>query len=211
MTVTESQRERRGQQPVVAGLIAAVLTHPLVRRVKAPLRSAYWAVRGMGTKNPPMPTRVQSILFVCLGNICRSPFAAELAAKLLRDRRRTAVRCTSAGIRPSQANRSPAEACSVSAAYGLSLDEHRPRAVTAELLEAHDVIVVTEWKHFEHLRAAYPEYRDRVVLLPLHDAEARGAYERYNIADPFGKPLAVYEACYDRIQRSLRPWLEQLP
>jgi protein-tyrosine phosphatase len=209
MATTDPARRRRPHDTAAGRLLTSVLTHPIVLGLKAPFRRMYWAFRGLGTKNPPLPERVESILFVCLGNICRSPFAAELAALLLRDRGRADVRFASAGIRPSQAGRSPALACEVSARYGLSLGEHLPQAVTAEMMKSHDVVVVMEWKHLQQLRAAYPEYRDRVVLLSLLDAGARNAYERYNIADPFGKPRAAYEECYDRIQRALRPWLEQ--
>jgi protein-tyrosine phosphatase len=209
MTTPEPARTRRGHETAAGRLLTSVLTHPIVLKLKAPLRRLFWAVRGLGTKNPPPPARVESILFVCLGNICRSPFAAELAAQLLRDRGRADVRFTSAGIRPSQAGRPPAYACEVSARYGLSLREHLPQAVTTELMKSHDLVVVMEWKHLQQLRTAFPAYRDRIVLLSLLDAGARNAYERYNIADPFGKTVAAYEECYDRIQRALRPWLEQ--
>jgi protein-tyrosine-phosphatase len=209
MTTPEPARRRRADDTAAGRLLTSVLTHPIMLRLKAPLRRVYWAMRGLGTKNPPLPERVESMLFVCLGNICRSPFAAELAAQLLRDRGRADVRFTSAGIRPSQAGRSPAPACEVSARYGLSLREHLPQPVTPEIMKSHDVVVVMEWKHLQHLRAVYPAHRDRIVLLSLLDAGARTAYERYNIVDPFGKPVAAYEVCYDRIQRALRPWLEQ--
>ena len=188
-------------------LIRSLVTHPLTMRVKAPLRNAWWAVKGIGTRNPAHPPRVESVLFVCLGNICRSPFGAELARRLLAEAGRTDVRCASAGIRPSQAARSPHEACRVSAAYGLSLDAHEPQPLTRELMASHDVVFVMEQSQLEHLRAEYPEFRDRIFLLSLFDTAARSTYERYNIADPFGQPLTAYEACYERIERAIRSWI----
>jgi len=176
-------------------------------RFKALLRNAWWSFKGIGTRNPATPRRVESVLFVCLGNICRSPFGAELAKRLLAEAGRDDVRCASAGIRPSQAARSPREACRVSAAYGLSLDEHEPQPLTRELMASHDVVFVMERAQLERLRAEYPEFRDRVFLLSLFDDEAGSAYERYNIADPFGQPLTAYEACYERIERAIRAWL----
>lgn len=191
-------------------LIGAVLRHPLTMRVKPRVRAAWWAMRGARTRNPELPARVESALFVCLGNICRSPFAAELGSRLLSGPGRGAVTCSSAGIRPSQAARPPADACMVSARYGLSLADHCPQLLTRDLIEAHDLVIVMEWSQLVLLREAYPESHDRIVLLSLFDAAAAGAYERYNIADPFGGPIAAYEACYRRIDRALRALAERM-
>jgi protein-tyrosine phosphatase len=185
-------------------LISSVLKHPLVLRAKAPLRNVWWALKGRGTRNPPIPARVESMLFVCLGNICRSPFGAELAKRLLPEAGKGHIRCASAGIRPSQDRQSPRDACRASAGYGISLEEHVPQALTRELMASHDMVVVMEWRQLEELRAAYPEHHDRIFLLSLFDDAAENAYERLNIADPFGRPVVAFEECYRRIDRSLR-------
>jgi protein-tyrosine phosphatase len=193
----------------VSRLMTAALTHPIALRIKAPVKSMLWRFRGLGTQNPPLPAPVNSVLFVCLGNICRSPFGAELAGRLIREAGTNGVRCTSAGIRPSQAERSPEPACQASEAFGLSLREHRPQALTRELIDSHDIVWVMEQAQLTHLRAEYPAYRDRIFLLSLFDTQPRNAYERYNIADPFGDTLSGYEACYQRIERALRCWIPQ--
>lgn len=191
-------------------LIRAVLIHPLVLRLKAPVRNAWWAVKGPGTTNPPIPRDVTSMLFVCLGNICRSPFGAELAQRLAADNGHAGMRFSSAGIRPSQDHRSPDAACQASLAYGITLTNHRPQELTAALMQAHDIVVVMEWRQLEQLRAAYPEHRQRIFLLPLFDEGARNAYERYNIADPFGRPLDAFEECYRRMDHTLRRFLARV-
>jgi protein-tyrosine phosphatase len=168
------------------------------------LRDATWTLRGRSIVNPPVPPNVQSVLFVCLGNICRSPFGAGLAARFLADAGLGHIRCESAGIRTSEVARSPQEAVEVSAAYGVWLAEHRPRQLTAELARSSDLIVVMECSQFEYLRAVYPDCRDRIVLLSLYDITAAGSYERYNIRDPFGHPREAYEDCYSRIRRAAR-------
>ena len=185
-------------------LAKAVIAHPVVVRLAAPFRNAWWRLRAFGTRNPPVPRDVKSILFVCLGNICRSPFAAELAKRLLAEAGRADVRCESAGIRPSQDNRSPDEACRASTAYGVTLAHHRPQELTRELMESHDMVIVMEWRQLIQLREAYPDRCEQVFLLPLFDDGARGGYARYNIADPFGRPLAAFDECYRRMERALR-------
>ena len=191
--------------------LRAASAHPLAQPAKRALRNVVWALKGRSTRHPPLPARARSVLFVCLGNICRSPFAARLAERLLKEAGLDGVRCSSAGIRPSQAMRSPDEACEASAAFGLSLVEHVPQALTRELIESHDMVWVMEHGQFVRLRAEYAQYADRIFLMSLLDPDARGAYERYNIADPFGSSLSLYLACYERMARSIRNWIRQLP
>ncbi len=193
---------------MISALLTRVLTHPAILRIKPPLRSAWVRVTERGTRNPPVPAQVGSMLFVCLGNICRSPFAAHLVQHLLRERGWNDVFVMSAGIRPSQARACPPEACEVAARYGLELDAHEPQPLTAELMERSDMVVVVEASQFRHLREQFPEHHNRIFLLGLFDAQAASAYERYNIADPFGQPLDMYVYCYRRIARALDALIE---
>jgi protein-tyrosine phosphatase len=193
-----------------ARIIRAVLTHPVAMWIKARLRVLSWMARSAGVTNPPVPARVRSVLFVCLGNICRSPFAAKQAARLLAGIGDGQVVCTSAGIRPSQAERSPAAACTAAARFDVALDVHLPQPLTREAIAANDMVIVMEAAQWHLLREAHAPFRDRIFLLSLFDAGARNAYERCNIEDPFGQPVAAFEACYARIDRALRGWIMQL-
>jgi protein-tyrosine phosphatase len=150
-------------------------------------------------------------LFVCLGNICRSPFAAVLAERRFRELGVTGIHCASAGISTRQSNRAPEYACEVAeAAYGVSLRDHRPQTMTRELADTFDLIVVMEAGQLEQLRAAYPYARARTVLLSLFDADGVPAYQRYHIDDPFSQPRAAFEASYRRIDRAVSRLIEAL-
>lgn len=190
--------------------IAGLLTSSVAMAVKRPLRDLVWAIKGASLRNPPLPAKVESILFVCLGNICRSPFAAVLAERKLAATEGVRIRCGSAGIRTKQAAKSPEEACLVATEYGLSLEGHRPTTLTRELMDAHDLIVVMEAAQMLDLRGSYPDAIERVVLLSLFDSDGARGYDRYNIADPFSQPREAFEACYRRIDRALSNLLSQL-
>jgi protein-tyrosine-phosphatase len=190
-------------------IVTAPLSRSIARRVKEAVRRVRWAVRPPSVARPTIPADVGSVLFVCLGNICRSPFAAVVAQRHLNERGATSVTCTSAGLQPSAAGASPPEACAASARYGVSLHDHRPRPVTRALVDSCDLIVVMERAHAEDLREAYPDRYDRVVLLPLFDGTARG-YQRYSIEDPFGQTPEVYDDCYRRIQRAVAELIGQI-
>ena len=183
--------------------ITAVLRHPLAMAVKAMLRDLKWSLNPDVPGNPPIPAQVKSVVFVCLGNICRSPFARELAAHRLAETGHRAIALGSAGIRTTQAKRSPAEACAAAAAYGVQLNAHVPEQLTMQTMHDTDMVVVMDAGQFTQLRLSYPSHRDRIFLLATFDDAPNGAYARYNIADPFGQPLEAFEACYARIARAL--------
>jgi protein-tyrosine phosphatase len=178
------------------------LTHPLTMAAKGPIKDLWWTARGRGLSNPPLPAHVRSLLFVCKGNICRSPFAAVRARQLLLDRNVTDVTCDSAGIETTQAARPPREACHAAAHFGVALDAHQPVQLTSKIVARYDLTIVMEAEQFSALRRSYPEQADRIVLLPLlHDSAA--GYARFNIADPFGQPLAAFQRCYCHTDEAL--------
>jgi protein-tyrosine phosphatase len=184
--------------------IRRVLTHPAVMVAKQWLKDAWWRARGNAFSNPPIPHDVRSILFVCQGNICRSPFAATRAAALLGRAGLSHVRCLSAGIRATHAARPPREACDAAEAFGLSLQLHEPLQLTRGLIMTVDMAVVVEAGQMLGLRRTCPEATDRIFLLPLFDSGGRAGYARYHIADPFGESPQVFESCYQRIDHALR-------
>jgi protein-tyrosine phosphatase len=177
--------------------IRALLVSTPMMRLKRTLRNAAWAVRGRRLRSPPWPSPVHSVLFVCYGNICRSPFAAHLTGKLLSETGRSGVRAESAGFRTSQNATSPPEAVGAAASYGVDLEGHRPTLLTPELIRASDVVFVME-----------PSQLD--TLLPLFEpgGEAFGAYEQCHLVDPFGKGDAEFVRCYARIARTIT-WIVQ--
>ena len=186
-------------------VLTRVLTHPATMAVKLPVRDALWRVRGRGLARAPLPADPRTLLFICKGNICRSPFAERLAARLLAEAGVEGIRCISAGYQVSKELASPVRAVEAAEAFGISLADHRARPLTPEIAAAADLIVATEAEHAELLRQRYPAAAARVVLLPLYgeDRASRGAYARYNIADPYGKSAEVFGGCYRHIADAL--------
>jgi protein-tyrosine phosphatase len=172
-------------------------------KAKRPLKDAYWRWRGRGLQNPEPPATPRSVLFVCKGNICRSPYAERFAKKLLGND----VRCESAGIKVTQGNHPPHEAVTVAAERGISLSGLRPRELTAEMMDEFDMVVVMEGGQMEYLRARFVEHHGKLHLLPLFD-ERRGSFLRFNLPDPYGKGFERFRECYDRIERCLQELLQ---
>ena len=203
MTSRTSDATRPTPGVALRGIIHSVLTHPLTMAVKAPIKDVLWTVRGRGLSNPPFGREVRSALFLCYGNICRSPFAAERAAQLV-GRAGIRIRCASAGIAANQARQCPLEARAAAESFGLNLDDHVPALLTPSMMDEFDLVVVMEAGQMQLLRERFAHARSRIVLLPLVDGADRHGYARYNIADPFGQPRAAFDECYRRIDRSLQ-------
>lgn len=196
---------------IVGRALGHALRHPATMSAKRWVRNRIWTFVGRLFSNPPLPPNVRSVLFICLGNICRSPFAAHVASARLEAIGRSDVRCASAGIRTTQSARPPAEALAIAAAeYGLSMHAHRPLTLARELADQFDLLVVMEAGQVKHVRDAYPHLAKRVVLLPLFDPESASPHQRFHIDDPFGRPKEAFASCYQRIDRSVRQLLGDL-
>ena len=89
------------------------------------------------------------IVFVCTGNICRSPMAAAIARDLLDRSGRSDVRVESAGTFALEGHAPTSDAELAAAAHGLSLDGHRAQQLTRELVSRADLVVGMEDEHAE--------------------------------------------------------------
>lgn len=150
------------------------------------------------------PTR---ILFVCTGNICRSPFAAALADTVSRERGCVALKADSAGLLVLPGNPATPMAQRVAREYGVDLSRHRAKSVSAALVGGCDMILVMEQSHKTALLAAYPGICDKVALLRgfgRHGSRQRG------IADPYGQDYEAYRFCYLDIQDAVLGLVEHL-
>lgn len=135
-----------------------------------------------------------SVVFVCLGNICRSPFAEYWMRA--RDPGR-AARYTSCGFFDGGRS-SPDTAQAVAQEFGFHLSDHVSRSV-GEIPRGSHLWVVMEAVHARGLvRAGIP----RDAILFLGDLEP-GPIPRRAILDPYGKSDEVFRETYGRIVRCL--------
>ena len=195
---------------MIRRLLHTVLTNPVAMSIKRPIRDAWWIARGRSVARPVLPGQVRSILFVCQGNICRSPFAAADARKQLDQLGRRDIVSASGGLSTNQAAGPPDEARAAARAFEVNLDAHSPVQLSPALVQSFDLLVVMELRQLEAIRTSFPDAADRTVLLPFFGRAPAGGYARYNIADPFGHPRAAFDQCYARIHDALRVLLSQV-
>ncbi len=176
-----------------------------LKQIKRNLKNPYWKLYGSTIRNPSLPGDLKSFLFVCKGNICRSPFAEHLAAKIAEERNLRDRTFYSVGLDVSQSLPSPREAVRAAESFGVGINGHKSKQVTQDRLKTSDMIIAMEAAHFKHLRKTYPQFQDKIFLLPLFEKNRTtgGSYARYNIVDPYGKPLEQFLDCYRRIEDCL--------
>jgi protein-tyrosine-phosphatase len=137
------------------------------------------------------------VLFVCTGNICRSP----MAEHLLRHRLGRAARWETASAGIAAASGMPASwgAIAVMREVGLDVREHRSQPLTPAIMDAATMIVVMTTAHRELVRQQYPLATDRIHLLKSFDLTAAG----WDVDDPIGLSLEVYRGIRDEIAKAL--------
>jgi protein-tyrosine phosphatase len=127
---------------------------------------------------------VVRVLFVCLGNICRSPTAEGVfRAVVAREGLQDAIEVASAGTADYHVGK-PADkrARAAALARGVSLDAHRGRQVAVEDFSRFDYILAMDRENLSALLARCPaRHRDRVRLF-LEFAPESGAAE---VPDPY--------------------------
>jgi protein-tyrosine phosphatase len=127
---------------------------------------------------------VSSVLFMCLGNLCRSPFAAAVASARL-----PGVTVESAGFLRHDGRPSPPHIVAAARALGFDVSDARARQVTDRHIEAADVVVVMDLRHLELMAREFPEALPKTTLLGLF-APAGPA----EISDPYEfSPAATHE------------------
>lgn len=156
------------------------------------------AVRSLSTD----PT----VLFLCHGNICRSPLAERYARKYLEDRDVDRFTVDSAGFIEREGRPSPEFAVEAARAYGVDLSEHRSKRVTRDLLDRSDAVFLMDTKNYCQLRTEFDGAADRAYFLePFRDDDG----EAFEIDDPYGQSTEAFEVAYDGVTDAVDGLLER--
>ena len=154
-----------------------------------------------------MPTQISNILFVCTGNICRSPFAQGLFSKVAVQKGLEGIAADSAGVLALAGNSATYLAQKVASEYGVDLSEHKAKSVSEELVDWSDLVLVMEKSHDQALLASFPGTEGKILLLRHF---ARYGSRRRGIADPYGLEYETYRFCFLDIQDAVSGLIEYL-
>ena len=126
-----------------------------------------------------------NLVFVCTGNICRSPMAEGMFKKLLEEKGESGIDCSSAGLATFDGRPASDNAQAVALEYGVDISEHKSRMLTRSIARKADLIV-----------CMIPD--ERLYVL------AGG------VDDPYGCDIEVYRECAEKINGALPELYEKI-
>jgi protein-tyrosine phosphatase len=150
-----------------------------------------------------------SILFVCLGNICRSPTAEGVFRKLVREERLEHLfEIDSAGTHAYHLGEPPdVRAQAACARRGIDISGLRGRKVTAADIQKFDYVLAMDRENYEHLlEIAGPGYESRVRLF----MEFAPDWPEEEVPDPYFGGASGFDRVLDMIEAAARGLLAEI-
>jgi protein-tyrosine-phosphatase/predicted ATP-grasp superfamily ATP-dependent carboligase len=133
------------------------------------------------------------ILFLCYGNICRSPLAAALAEKRL-----SGVTIDSAGFHEQTGRSCPQKILRIAESFRTDLSSHRSARVTRDGLANADLVIAMDLENLNCVRQEFPEMANRTTLLGLFATP-----ETVAIADPYLADEAATSSICEQIRQGI--------
>jgi protein-tyrosine phosphatase len=165
------------------------------------------------------PAPLISVLFVCMGNHCRSPTAHAVALATARELGVSSVLFDSAGTTSHHRGDPPHPlAVAEGSRRGYRVD-HVGRLIHPDDFTRFDLIVAMDGQNMDDLRRLSGRTDQRIGVYRSVEAEQMQLLRRWDpfampgdeeVTDPWGHGAEAYVTMFDVIERSVRPMVEHL-
>ncbi|MBU0764228.1 MAG: low molecular weight phosphotyrosine protein phosphatase [Bacteroidetes bacterium] len=152
---------------------------------------------------------MKSVLFVCMGNICRSPLAEGILQDIAKkDDVYDDIYVDSAGTIENSVGNEPDERMKlVAGKHGIELF-HKARLITPDDLKIFDYILVADKEVMEIVKQMAAEYGMKGKLHYIRDFDEDQSSRE--IPDPYTGSMFAFERCYELTERSVRGFYREL-
>lgn len=150
-----------------------------------------------------------SILFVCMGNICRSPMAQGVVSKLVLDNSlRDAIRVESAGTHANFVGEPPdSRAQQAARNRGIDLSGLRARRVSAKDFEAFDLILAMDRENLDYLFGVCPpQYHSKIHLYLSYARDC----DLDEVPDPYYGGSMGFDRVLDLVEKAAQGLIDSL-
>jgi len=149
------------------------------------------------------------VLFVCLGNICRSPLAEGIFAKMIKEQGlQEQISCDSCGTAAYHIGSQPDSRTVANAKENGLILNHQARQFRGEDFQEFDHIMVMDRSNLGNVRIfeEYQEDTSKVELMRTYDLEEPNA----DVPDPYYGGDKGFQEVYDILYRSCDELLKEL-
>ena len=147
------------------------------------------------------------ILFVCTGNICRSPMAHYYMQKRIKDLNlQDKYFIDSAGVFAEVGEGATDNAIYAMREYDVDLLPHIAKSIHSLNLNSYDYIFTLTSQHKRYILSYYKEVESKVFTIK----EFVGESKNINIDDPWGMNLKVYTECAKQIVENVEKLIKKL-
>ena len=137
--------------------------------------------------------KIQNILVVCVGNICRSPMAEYLLKQ-----HHPNIHVESAGISGLVGHPADDKAQLCMLRLNIDMSNHIAKKLNAELIKKADLILVMSNNQQRHLEQTWPFAKGKVFRL--------GHWQNKNISDPYQHDQKIFDDTCELIQQCVTDW-----
>ena len=137
---------------------------------------------------------IRSVLFVCMGNLCRSPMAQAMASRAM-----PWLAIDSAGLCAPPRQAAHPMAVAAMREYGLDISTHRAKPLNHDLGCRHDLVLTMDANLRRGILERHPQLCGRVQLLAPEP-----------IADPYGQDRQAFIECRRSIAQAIEAWVPRL-
>ncbi|MCO8048567.1 low molecular weight protein-tyrosine-phosphatase [Acinetobacter towneri] len=137
--------------------------------------------------------KINNILVVCIGNICRSPMAEYFLKQQYPH-----LQIESAGISGLVGHAADDKASLCMQRHGIDISPHVAKKLNAELIKKADLILVMSQNQQKHVEQTWPFAKGKTFRL--------GHWQSKNVADPYQHDQAVFDETCTLIQACIADW-----